>query len=112
MDPATAVPTTSPSEPQRQPNQAARLRARLLEFLKFRVLAAQEHFFADLERDSDLPLDGGGSAGPNAREAGLDLTRFRRWLREAGWSEALALDDGDLAQVLEQARALYTEDRA
>ena len=66
MDPATAVPTTSPSEPQRQPNQAARLRARLLEFLKFRVLAAQEHFFADLERDSDverdsdLPLDCGG----------------------------------------------------
>ncbi|MCP9816830.1 hypothetical protein KBY76_09135 [Synechococcus sp. GreenBA-s] len=106
------MPTTSPSEPQRQPNQAARLRARLLEFLKFRVLAAQEHFFADLERDSDLPLDGGGSAGPNAREAGLDLTRFRRWLREAGWIEALALDDGDLAQVLEQARALYTEDRA
>lgn len=112
MDPATAVPTTSPSEPQRQPNQAARLRARLLEFLKFRVLAAQEHFFADLERDSDLPLDCGGCAGPNPGEAGLDLTRFRRWLREAGWSEALALEDGDLAQVLEQARALYTEDRA
>jgi len=112
MDPATAVPTTSPSEPQRQPNQAARLRARLLEFLKFRVLAAQERFFADLERDSDLPLDGAGSAGANAGEAGLDLTRFRRWLREAGWSEALALEDGDLAQVLEQARALYTEDRA
>ena len=112
MAPATAVPTTSPSEPQRQPNQAARLRARLLEFLKFRVLAAQERFFADLQRDCELPLEGESSERPTTREAGLDLTRFRRWLREAGWSEALALEDADLAQVLEQARALYTEDRA
>ena len=112
MAPATAVPTTSPSEPQRQPNQTARLRARLLEFLKFRVLAAQERFFADLQRDCELPLDSAGRGGANARKAELDMTRFRRWLREVGWSEALALEDADLAQVLEQARALYTEDRA
>ncbi|WP_411869554.1 hypothetical protein [Vulcanococcus limneticus] len=76
------------------------------------MLAAQERFFADLQRDSGLPLDGAGRGDANATEAGLDLTRFRRWLREAGWSEALALEDADLAQVLEQARALYTEDRA
>ena len=64
--------------------QPARLRARLLEFLKFRVLAAQEAFFWD---------DGAG---------------FRRWL-QAHWPEACDLSDGDLALTLDQARALYTE---
>ena len=70
--------------------QPARLRARLLEFLKFRVLAAQEEFFV-------------GFAGP---EAG---TRLRAWLQSQGWSEALDLSDADLSAVLEQARLLYTD---
>lgn len=64
--------------------QPARLRARLLEFLKFRVLAAQEAFFWD------------------------DAAGFRRWL-EAHWPEACDLSDQDLALTLAQARALYTE---
>ena len=70
--------------------QPARLRARLLEFLKFRVLAAQAEFFASFE----------GPAG---------MAHFRRWLQEQGWGEALDLGDGDLALVLDQARRLYTE---
>ncbi len=82
--------------------QPARLRARLLEFLKFRVLAAQEQFFADLRPS-------GAGAGPARSEPDLDLARFRRWLGPAGCSEALDLDDADLARVLEQARALYTD---
>ena len=64
--------------------QPARLRARLLEFLKFRVLAAQEAFFWD------------------------DAAGFRRWL-QAHWPEACDLSDQDLALTLDQARALYTE---
>ena len=71
---------------------AARLRARLLEFLKFRVLAAQGAFFADLE----------GSPGENA------IAPFRRWLA-AHWPEALALSDTDLGHTLEQARHLYLD---
>jgi len=70
--------------------QPLRLRARLLEFLKFRVLAAQESFFEDL-----------------AAADGLDLQRFRRWLGSVGHGEALDLSDADLALVLEQARLLY-----
>ena len=67
--------------------QLARLRARLLEFLKFRVLAAQESFFE-----------------PQPEAAAL-----RRWL--AGlWPEACDLSDGDLLATLEQARLLYTEE--
>jgi hypothetical protein len=64
--------------------QPARLRARLLEFLKFRVLAAQEAFFWD------------------------DAAGFRLWL-QAHWPEACDLSDQDLALTLDQARALYTE---
>ena len=64
--------------------QPARLRSRLLEFLKFRVLAAQEAFFWD------------------------DAAGFRRWL-QAHWPEACDLSDHDLALTLDQARALYTE---
>lgn len=66
--------------------QPARLRARLLEFLKFRVLAAQEGFFSPEPDPQDL----------------------RRWL--AGlWPEACDLSDADLLLTLEQARLLYTE---
>ena len=64
--------------------QPARLRARLLEFLKFRVLAAQEAFFWD------------------------DAAGFRCWL-QAHWPESCDLSDQDLALTLDQARALYTE---
>jgi hypothetical protein len=68
----------------------AHLRARLLEFLKFRVLAAQATFFASFE----------GPTGP---------ANLRRWLHSQGWNEALALSDADLQLVLEQARRLYTD---
>ena len=71
---------------------AARLRARLLEFLKFRVLAAQGAFFADLEASPDEDAIG----------------HFRRWLAPH-WPEALALSDADLGQTLEQARHLYLD---
>lgn len=72
--------------------QPARLRARLLEFLKFRVLAAQESFFAPPE------------PGPSPQQA--ELRRFRHWLAEA-WPEALDLSDADLQRCLDDARRLY-----
>jgi hypothetical protein len=68
--------------------EALRLRARLLEFLKFRVLAAQHTFFEGLE-------------GERA------AARVRDWLAAVGWREALALSDADLLVTLETARRLY-----
>ncbi len=68
--------------------QPARLRARLLEFLKFRVLAAQEEFFRSFE----------GPDGPGT---------LRRWLAASGAAEALDLSDVDLQRVLQAARDLY-----
>jgi hypothetical protein len=62
----------------------ARLRARLLEFLKFRVLAAQETFFLE------------------------ELPRLRTWLAES-WPEASVLSDAEVQLTLDQARQLYTE---
>lgn len=70
----------------------ARLRARLLEFLKFRVLAAQEAFF--LAFQAPLPSQD------------LDASLVRAWLRNP-WPEALDLDDADLLATFEQARRLY-----
>jgi hypothetical protein len=67
-----------------------RLRARLLEFLKFRVLAAQAEFFTSLE-------------GPGGD---LAADRLRAWLAPL-WPEALDLSDDDLLATLEQARHLY-----
>lgn len=64
-------------------------RARLLEFLKFRVLAAQDSFFAPFGT-ADAP----------------DAQAFRHWL-SSSWPEPLALDDADLGAVLQQARMLY-----
>jgi hypothetical protein len=64
----------------------------LLEFLKFRVLAAQADFFSDLE----------------AAAAGDAIGNFRRWLT-GHWPEALALSDADLVRTLEQARHLYLD---
>ncbi len=63
-----------------------RLRARLLEFLKFRVLASQNTFFS---KDN--------------------LKHRRDWLRQLH-PEALQLSDQDLDRVWAQARMLYTED--
>ena len=60
-------------------------RSVLLEFLKFRVLAAGEEFF-----------DGTG------------LENRRQWLGMVH-SQALALSDEDLDQIWNQARILYTE---
>jgi hypothetical protein len=91
----------------------ARLRARLLEFLKFRVLAAQEEFF-----EAFLVPQPVEAPGPDPRpclapalpalgpDAALDPNRFRTWL-QALWPEALDLDDADLLATLEQARQLY-----
>ena len=66
---------------------AERIKTRsvLLEFLKFRVLAAGEEFF-----------DGTG------------LENRREWLGMVH-SQALALSDEDLEQIWNQARILYTE---
>ena len=66
---------------------AVRLKARLLEFLKFRVLAAQHDFFS---QPASLP-------------------ERRRWLA-SHHPEALQLTDADLERVWNQARCLYTED--
>jgi hypothetical protein len=62
-----------------------RLRAKLLEFLKFRVLASPVQFF------SDASIDG-----------------KRKWLKRAN-PEFLALPDHDLDDVWKQAKSLYTE---
>lgn len=74
--------------------QPARLKARLLEFLKFRVLAAQEQFFTTL-----------GPADQPAQLAG----NLRTWLAEVNWHEALDLSDVDLLATLESARRLYVD---
>ena len=71
------------------PSEQLRLRARLLEFLKFRVLASQEAFFEPWQRGD-----------------GSDAERFRKWLGGL-WPEALRLNDHDLLAVLDQARTLY-----
>ncbi len=78
--------------------QPARLRARLLEFLKFRVLAAQEGFFTGISADAGAP----------AGAAPADLAPFRQWLAPL-WPEALDLSDDDLRLTLEQARHLYVD---
>ncbi len=65
-------------------------RGRVLEFLKFRVLAAQESFFT-------------GFQGPEA------ATALRRWLARQGCREGSELDDSELLAVLQAARALYLD---
>lgn len=89
----------------REGSDATRLRARLLEFLKFRVLAAQEGFFAGLgagaAHGGQVDDDGQGSDA-------AAMEPFRRWLAPL-WPEALALSDADLRRTLEQARQLYVD---
>ena len=66
---------------------AERIKTRsvLLEFLKFRVLAAGEEFFDN-----------------------TGLEHRRQWLASV-YPHALALSDEDLEEIWTQARALYTE---
>lgn len=71
--------------------QQLRLRAQLLEFLKFRVLASQEGFFQAWQG-----------------QHGLDPTAFRGWL-EGQWPAGRLLTDADLLLVLERARHLYVD---
>lgn len=68
-----------------------RLRARLLEFFKFRVLAAQESFFTAWRDPASGVLDG---------------ARLRPWLQGV-WPEALALSDADLLATCQRAWQLY-----
>lgn len=67
------------------------LQARLLETLKFRVLASQEAFFSGFEPDT---ADGSRA--------------FRAWLSPV-LPEALALNDAELQTVLARAKALYCD---
>ena len=62
-----------------------RLRAKLLEFLKFRVLASPIQFFSD-----------------------ASIAGKRKWLKSTN-PEFLALPDHDLDDVWKQAKSLYTE---
>ena len=80
----------------------ARLRARLLEFLKFRVLAAQEEFFTAFLLPSGPPPSLAAAAAPPP----LDPALLRHWLGSL-WPEALLLSDADLLATFEQARRLY-----
>jgi len=68
-----------------------RLRARLLECFKFRVLAAQDAFFSDWREP------GSGC---------LNAARMRHWL-QGHWPEALALSDQQLLATCAQAWQLY-----
>ena len=87
--------------------QRLRSRARLLEFLKFRVLAAQEAFFETWRVDpattetSTPPIHASG-------QPSLDLQSFRQWLQPV-WPEAAGLSDRDLHECLEQAEHLYVD---
>ena len=62
-----------------------RLRAKLLEFLKFRVLASPDYFFSDSSQQDK-----------------------REWLKSTN-PEFLDLPDADLNYVWKQAKILYTE---
>ena len=64
-----------------------RLRAKLLEFLKFRVLASPDYFFSDSSQQGK-----------------------REWLSSTN-PEFLILPDADLNYVWEQAKNLYTENK-
>ena len=70
-----------------------RLQARLLEALKFRVLASQQDFFV-------------GFADASGR---IDMARLRQWLQGVE-PAALALEDAALLNVLERAWRLYCDE--
>lgn len=80
--------------------QPRRLQARLLEALKFRVLASQDGFYSSLGLDPQALLDG----------SDLPLGSLRDWL--AGVEPAaLDLEDQELLSVLCQAWCLYGDER-
>lgn len=107
------MPQTPPSPPSATAGQqptATRLRHQLLEFLKFRVLASQEAFFAEWRLETGpaptaLPAS---PVDPVATEIGWDLAGFRAWLLPL-WPAAAALSERDLRLCLEQAMALYLD---
>jgi len=78
-------------------------RAQLVEFLKFRILAAQDRFWRDWQRD---PAANPGPTNPTVSWEQLDLERFRRWLTPL-WPAASGLDAVDLYQALTTAWSLY-----
>ena len=84
-----------------------RSRARLLEFLKFRVLAAQEAFF-DAWRSEPATSAVFTPTIQSSAQSPLDLQAFRQWLQPL-WPEAAGLSDGDLRDCLEQAQRLYVD---
>ncbi|MAH57489.1 MAG: hypothetical protein CMN91_03470 [Synechococcus sp. ARS1019] len=85
LSPGSEVSLNDPQQ-RLQLVDGVRLRARLLEFLKFRVLASQSSFFSDNNH--------------------VDR---RVWLKQMH-PEALQLPDQDLDRVWQQAQMLYTED--
>jgi len=89
------------------PPSRLRGRARLLEFLKFRVLASQEAFFeAWRSAPADAPEHATSPWGCSLPS--LDLKAFRGWLQPL-WPEATGLSDDDLRHCLEQAHRLYVD---
>ena len=78
--------------------QPLRLQARLLEALKFRVLASQQAFFTGF----------GFVAEPEGNRCWPQAAAFRRWLVSV-LPEALALHDDELLAVLQRAWALYCD---
>lgn len=84
-----------------------RSRARLLEFLKFRVLAAQEAFF-DAWRCEPTSSAASTPTIQSSAKSPLDLQAFRQWLQPL-WPEAANLSDSDLRDCLEQAQRLYVD---
>lgn len=88
--------------------QPARLKARLLEFLKFRVLAAQESFFAAFESpQAQSPQAQSPETHSAQAQSAQAVAALRAWLAAVGWREALDLNDADLLAVLATARRLY-----
>ncbi len=94
----------------RDDSRRLRSRARLLEFLKFRVLAAQEAFFDAWRVDPATGGPSGTSTPPvhASTQPSLDLQAFRQWLQPL-WPEAAGLSDRDLHECLEQAQRLYVD---
>ncbi|QPN63746.1 hypothetical protein [Synechococcus sp. CBW1004] len=90
----------------RDASRRLRSRARLLEFLKFRVLAAQLTFFDDWRLEESFTPD--QAAARATALPPLDLVAFRQWLQPL-WPEAMALTDSDLHECLEQAHRLYVD---
>lgn len=95
------------TRPDGEASRRLRKHARLLEFLKFRVLAAQHTFFEAWRLDAGMSF---GSLTPTDSSTlpPLDLAAFRHWL-EAHWPEAAGLSDADLRYGLEQAYRLYID---